>query len=167
MNGMVSSASVEQACSEVSAYSDQRMAAEFERFFEEQPAVCTFVIEATRSSAPRVQELSLFLSYMVFKAARIGRPGMELPVTEDSIDASCRECERWIERIHEASLDSIENVRLAARDDEPHLVQYVIAELDEPPENDVRLNDDERGAVFFVLKTVIGSLSRKSYENKE
>jgi hypothetical protein len=53
---------------------------------------------------------------------------------------------------------------VAVRDDEPYLVQYVISELNEPLEDDGHLDEDERSAVFFVLKTVIGSLSRKSYE---
>jgi hypothetical protein len=105
---------------------------------------------------------------MVLKAASMGRPGAELAITEDTIDASCRESERWIEQIHQASTpDALEDLRMNAHDDEPHLVQYVISELNEPLEEDGSFNDDERGAVFFVLKTVIGSLSRKPYENKE
>jgi hypothetical protein len=44
------------------------------------------------------------------------------------------------------------------KDTEPHLLQYVISELNEPLENGVELNDEEKGEIFFVLKTVIASL---------
>src|SRR5207249_9043014 len=67
--GMVSSESVAKACSEVGEYSDQQMVGEFDRFFRAQPAVCDFVVESTHESGQKVQELSLFLSYMILKAA--------------------------------------------------------------------------------------------------
>jgi hypothetical protein len=168
MIDMVTIESVEQACSEVSEYSDERMATEFERFFEEEPAVCEFVIEATSSSGTKVREFSLFLTYMVFKAARINNPAGNQPVTAEAIDDSCRECEHWMEQIQQTSEAELsENTSSAPRDDEPHLVRYVISELNEPLDEDGELEDDERGEVFFVLKTVIGTLSRKTHEIKD
>ena len=44
------------------------------------------------------------------------------------------------------------------RDTEPHLLQYIIAELNQPMEDGEGLNDEDKGEVFFVLKTVITSL---------
>ncbi|HEX4997053.1 MAG TPA: hypothetical protein VFY29_02440 [Terriglobia bacterium] len=163
MKRMVSSASVEQACAEVSDFTDERMMTEFERFFQEQPAICDFVVEATSSSRPKVREFSLFLSFMVFKAANIDGFPASNPVSEDAIDASCRECERWVEQIHAASESGAGVPGAVPREDEPHLVEYVISELNEPLE-DGHLEDDERGEVFFVLKTVIGSLAGRKHE---
>jgi len=37
-------------------------------------------------------------------------------------------------------------------------LQYVISELNEPMEDGAELDDEEKGEVFFVLKTVISSL---------
>jgi hypothetical protein len=51
-------------------------------------------------------------------------------------------------------------VRSLQRDTEPHLLQYVISELNEPMEDGAELNDEEKGEVFFVLKTVISSFCR-------
>jgi hypothetical protein len=42
------------------------------------------------------------------------------------------------------------------------LVQYVISELNQPLEDGKVLEDEEKGEVFFVLKTVISSLTRSS-----
>ena len=49
---MITNNVLEQACSEVSEYSDDRMMAEFDKFFKEQPAICDFVVEATSESEP-------------------------------------------------------------------------------------------------------------------
>ena len=46
------------------------------------------------------------------------------------------------------------------QDTEPFLLQYVISELNEPMEDGVELNDEEKGEVFFVLKTIIASVGQ-------
>src|SRR5436189_162623 len=98
---MISSESVAKACSEVGEYSDEQMVREFDRFFRAQPAICDFVVESTHDSGQKVQELSLFLSYMM-------------------------------------------------------------SELNEPTDDGSELNEEEKGEVFFVVKTVIESLKTQS-----
>ena len=61
---MIGEEMVEKACSEVGDYSDEQMVNEFDRFFREQPAICDFIVELTHESGQKIQELSLFLSYM-------------------------------------------------------------------------------------------------------
>src|SRR5687768_161995 len=99
---MITNDFLEQACSEVSEYSDDRMMAEFDRFFKEQPAICDFVVEATSESESRIQELSLFLSYMIFKAVQFSRPDDNTVVTPEMIDMAYRESEHWIDQISRA-----------------------------------------------------------------
>ena len=45
------------------------------------------------------------------------------------------------------------------RDTEPHLLQYIVSELNEPMEDGAELTDEEKGEVFFLLKTIISSLN--------
>ena len=47
------------------------------------------------------------------------------------------------------------------KETEPHLLRYVISELNEPLEDGKELDDEEKGEVFLVLKTVISSLTRE------
>jgi hypothetical protein len=158
---MVNGESVERACSVVSHFTDEQMADEFDRFFRAQPAVCEFVVEATHESGQKIQELSLFLSYMVFKAVEVSVPSGAGRITPHNIEEAYRETELWMTRILEfedADLDAAV-VHTLAGDREPFLVQYVIAELNEPLEDGTQLNEDEKGEVFFVLKTVIASFS--------
>ena len=152
---MISSELVDQTCLEVDSYNEDRMMVEFDSFFKEQPSICDFITELTSESSLRIQELSLFLSYMVFKTVKMGQSNTLGTITSESIEAAYRESEGWIDRINQ------EGDRAQIPDDpEPYLIQYVISELNQPLEDGKLLEDDEKGEVFFVLKTVISSLTR-------
>ena len=157
---MITGESVEKACSEVGEYSDEKMVGEFDRFFREQPAICEFVVELTHESGQKIQELSLFLAYMVFKAIEMNEPGAVTLVTAEAIEAAYRDSESWIERISRAEGVELPSTIAASlqKDTEPYLLQYVISELNAPLEDGSALDDEEKGEVFFVLKTVISSL---------
>jgi hypothetical protein len=124
---MITSDVVDQACSEVNGYTDDRMMKEFDSFFKEQPSICDFITELTSESSMPIQELSLFLSYMVFKTMKLRNPETLPPIPAESIEAAYRQSETWIDRINQ---------------DDGKL-----------------LEDEEKGEVFFVLKTVISSLT--------
>jgi len=151
---MISSELVDQACLEVNGYPEERMMAEFDAFFREQPSICDFVTEVTSESSLKLQELSLFLSYMIFKTVKVGQPGVFPAVSPENIESAYRESEEWIDRINQGGED------LQIPDPEPFLTQYVISELNQPLEDGTLLDDEEKGEVFFVLKTVISSLTR-------
>ena len=163
---MITSEIVEQACSEVSAFTDDQMMREFDRFFQKQPGICEFVTELTSDSATEIQELSLFLSYMVFKAAETAEPeGMDklLEVSAEHIESAFRESESWIDRLEQVSQGEATADKLVPEDIEPFLVQYIISELNQPLEDGTLLVDEQKGEVFFVLKTVISSFAREPH----
>ena len=159
---MITNELVEKACSQVGEYSDEMMAEEFERFFRYQPSVCDFVVELTHESGQQIQELSLFLSYMVFKAVEVGG-GNAVLVTRDALETAYRASESWIDRMSEAEGQELQSALAASfnKDTEPYLLQYVISELNQPLEDGSELDDNGKGEVFFLLKTVISSLSNK------
>src|SRR5437899_1205167 len=161
---MISGGSVEKACSEVGEFSDEKMVEEFDRFFRAQPAICDFVVELTHESGQKVQELSLFLAYMVFRAIETETPDSVTKVTPETIEAGYRETESWMERISESEGTELQSAIAASlqRDAEPYLLQYVISELNEPMEGGGELDEEEKGEVFFVVKTVISSLQNQS-----
>ena len=161
---MISGGSVEKACSEVGEFSDEKMVEEFDRFFRAQPAICDFVVELTHESGQKVQELSLFLAYMVFRAIETETPDSVTKVTPETIEAGYRETESWMERISGSEGTELQSAIAASlqRDAEPYLLQYVISELNEPMEDGTALDDEEKGEVFFVVKTVIASLQNQS-----
>ena len=161
---MISSESVEKACSEVGEYSDEEMVGEFDRFFRAQPAICEFVVESTHDSGQKVQELSLFLSYIIFKAVETDTAGSVAKVSPETVEAGYRETESWMERLSQAAANELHSSIAASlqRDTEPYLLQYVISELNEPMDDGTALNEEEKGEVFFVAKTVNESLKSQS-----
>jgi hypothetical protein len=161
---MVTSESVQKACSQVGAYDEEMMVSEFDRFFKAQPAICDFVVELTNESSQQIQEMTLFLSYMIFKAVEAGNPDDVGSITAGVIENAYRESETWIDKISQAGNAELPSVVTSSleHDTEPFLLQYVIAELNESLDDGTRLDDEEKGEVFFVLKTVISSLSTQN-----
>ena len=161
---MIGVDSVEKACSEVGDYSDEKMVDEFERFFRAQPAICDFVVELTHESGLKVQELSLFLAYMVFKTIETNTVNPVAKVTPEVIEAGYHNTESWMETLSAAEGTELQ-ASIAAdlqTEAEPHLLQYVMSELNEPMEDGSQLDDEEKGEVFFVIKTVIESFKNQS-----
>ena len=160
---MITDESVQKACSEVDEYSDEKMVGEFDRFFQQQPAICDFVVELTQESGPKIQELSLFLSYMVFRAIEMDESDVS-SVTAEAIEASYHQSESWMEHISQAQSSELPSAIAESfqQETEPHLLRYVISELNQPLEDGKALDDEEKGEVFFVLKTVISSLRKES-----
>jgi hypothetical protein len=163
---MITSEIVERACSEVGEFTDDQMMHEFDRFFQKQPGICEFVTELTSDSATEIQELSLFLSYMVFKAVEAAEPNGSdklMEVSPERIESAYRESESWIDRLEQVSQDAAPGAKPVPEDVEPFLVQYVISELNQPLEDGTLLVDEQKGEVFFVLKTVISSFAREPH----
>jgi hypothetical protein len=160
---MITSESVEQACSEVGQLTDEQMASEFDRFFKAQPAVCEFIVELTHESGQKIQELSLFLSYMVFKTVEVSKTTAGDTVPPENIEAAYRQTEAWVTHVSQAKENDLQKAiaQSLQQDTEPYLLQYVISELNEPMEEGADLNDEEKGEVFFVLKTVISSMTNQ------
>ena len=161
---MITGESVNQACTAVGEFTDDEMAREFERFFREQRSICDFVIELTQESDQKIQELALFLSYMIFKAMEAGNSGTMSCVTPDALEAAYRESEFWIERISQSEGGELKTAVADSlqTDTEPHLLKYVISEINGPLEDGTELDDEEKGEVFFVLKTVISSFGSRA-----
>ena len=160
---MINSASVEKACSEVGQLTDEQMASEFDRFFKAQPAVCEFIVELTHESGQKIQELALFLSYMVFKTVEGSKTPAMGTVQSEDIEAAYLQTESWVTHVSQAQGNDLQKTiaQSLQQDTEPYLLQYVISELNEPMEDGADLNDEEKGEVFFVLKTVISSMTNE------
>jgi len=165
---MITNEVVESTCSEVGAYSEEQMASEFERFFKMQPQICEFIVELTKDRDQVMQELALFLSYVVVKTAENATAGEFPPVTQTAIDEAFRESENWIDNLSRVENANIEDSLLSSleAESEPHLLQYVISEINEALDDGTELTDEQKGEVFFVLKTVISTVSRRPFDAK-
>jgi hypothetical protein len=83
-----------------------------------------------------------------------------LEVSADRIESAFRESESWIDRLEQITQAEPQSNKVVPEDIEPILVQYIISELNQPLEDGTLLVDEQKGEVFFVLKTVISSFAR-------
>src|SRR5262245_40098468 len=127
---MIDEELVEQACSEVSEYTDEQMVDEFDRFFRSQPAICEFIVGLTHESGKKIQELSLFLSYMVFKTMEMAHAGSTITIKPEDIENAYRDTEAWMERVSQTENLQMESAIATGlqKETEPYLLQYVISE---------------------------------------
>jgi hypothetical protein len=161
---MIAQDSVEKACSEVSEYTDQEMVREFDRFFRAQPSISEFIFQLTQESGQTVQELSLFLSYMVFKAIEVDPgSGSVSIVNVDDLNDAYKETQSWIDEVSRIESSKLETAVASSiqLDSEPYLMRYVISELNEPLAAGAELTEEDKGEVLFVLKTIISSFRAK------
>ena len=101
---------------------------------------------------------------MILKAAETDTSRSVTQLSPATIEAGYRETELWMERLSQADAAEL-HASIASslqKDSEPHLLQYVISELNEPMDDGSELNEEEKGEVFFVVKTVIESLKTQS-----
>jgi hypothetical protein len=63
---------VEKVCSEMNRYSESRMSEEAARFLRQQPYLIQFLQEFTADFPSEVQQLSLYLAYLIWKICSRG-----------------------------------------------------------------------------------------------
>ena len=160
---MISRENIEATCLEVGNLTADEMAHEFERFFKAQPSIAEFVMQLTGDSGQKIQESSLFLSFMVVKIMQKASVA-EVPVVQPAeLDAAFHNSEGWIERMNDAEGGHNASSLVAeiiAAEDEPNLMGYVVGEINQAQQDGSDLEEEEKGEIFFVLRTVISSLSQ-------
>ena len=157
---MISRETIEKVSSDVADYSDETLEQEFEELFGTHTEVCQFVMDLTSESRQQVQELVLFLTYMTYKTV-VEEGGNLAPITPETITAAYRESEVWMEHIGRIKESEIESVSFTDVGEEPHLLGFVVSEINEAVEDRIQPSEEEKGTMFLVMKTVITAMTRR------
>ena len=155
---MVQKQTIEQVRREVANCADEDLVREFDAFFQKQPEICDFVMDCTYPNDRVVGELSLYLSYVTFKTLAVDT-GLNDPVPATAIVQACIESQEWIQRIDEMDAAQFASAPSSETGDEPYLLGFVITEVQDAIDDGLDLDDEDKGKVFFVLKTVISSMT--------
>ena len=158
---MIQRETIDKIRTNVAACSDEALEEEFDGFFRTQSEICDFVVDLTSTSSQRVRELTLYLSYVVYKALAEDGGGYGGAITSERIAAACRESEEWIQHLAEMEETEIHSAPLSTVGEEPYLIGFVITEVHDAIEDGLDLKEEEKGTVFFVLKTVIRALTAR------
>ena len=158
---MIQKQTIDKICTHVAACSNEVLEREFNVFFQDQSEICEFVMDLTSASSQSVRELTLYLSYVTYKVLAEGG-GSGKKITSERITEACRESEEWIQNLAELEETEIPSTSLSTMGDEPYLIGFVINEVHDAIEDGLDLREEEKGTVFFVLKTVIRTLTQDS-----
>ncbi len=156
---MVSKPTIEKIQTDVADYPDEALELEFDRFFRDQPEICDFVMDLTSTTGQRVREISLYLGYVVYKSLEATYGNALVEATPETIAAASVESQLWMERMHGSGPSDDPTLELQIEADEPVLLGFVVSEVEDAIADGLEMKEEEVGAVFFAMKTVIASLS--------
>jgi hypothetical protein len=80
-------------------------------------------------------------------------------VPAPAIADACRESQEWMQRMSRIDAGQFDDASAADMGNEPYLLGFVVAEVEDAVEDGLDLGDPEKATVFFVLKTVIASMT--------
>ena len=155
---MVQKQTIERIRAHFADCSDESLEREFDQFFARQSEVCDFVMDLTSSSSQKVRELSLYLSFVTYKVLSEDT-GLTEPVGAEVIVNASRESQEWIQRVSEMDARAFSSATASEVGNEPYLLGFVISEVEDALEDGLDLDEEEKGTIFFVLKTVIASMT--------
>jgi hypothetical protein len=156
---VIEKASIEKIRAAVAASSDESLEEAFDRFFSDQAELCSFLMDVTSASRQRVRELTLYLSYVVYRTVTDASGHAPGPVTPERITAASLASQEWIQKISELDDSGFQAATATRIGVEPYLLGYVVTEVQDAIDDGLELRDEEKGTVFFVMKTVIALMS--------
>ena len=159
---MVTQDTIQQVRIALAKSSAKGLESEFANFFKDQPALTDFVMELTSTSRQSVSQLSLFMSYVVYKSVLLEAGGSLEEITGDRIAHASHKSEDWVHEMSQSQAWTLPASALSEVSEELPLISYVISEIHEADIDGLNLEEEEKGAVFFVLTSVIASLTKQS-----
>jgi hypothetical protein len=167
---MVQRETIERICANVADLPEATLEGEFERFFEAQETICDFLMDSLNDASQRARELGLYLSYVAFKGMSLDS-GLSTPVDAGTILRAGDASRAWLDHMAAyAWAPEPERTEAAApgsaAGDEPYLLGFVAAEIEDAGDGPIPFDDDEKGALMFTLKTVIASMTETSREKE-
>jgi hypothetical protein len=157
---VISRETIEKISSDIGGHSDDTLEQEFEELFENHSELCQFVMDLTSESRQQVQEIVLFLTYMTYRAI-VEEGGIIEPATPETITAAYRESETWMDHMSRIQESNIESLSFTDVGEQPHLLGFVVSEINEATEDRMQASDEEKGTMFLVMKTVITVMTER------
>ncbi len=125
-----------------------------------QPALLAYVLAATSESRRAVQELAVYLYYVVLQMFESAGARRVKQVSPAALERHASRNEKVLVDLESAHPRMMERVGQVEVSRQPHVMRYVCEALFEEAEADfdIKLTDDESGLVFLVLKTAVDVL---------
>jgi hypothetical protein len=137
-----------------------------EKVTKRQPALLAYVMASTKDSRPQVQELAIYLFFVVLRMFE-RLPGHQVKrVDIGKVERCAGENEARLERYSVAHERFLEREAQSQAHTQPHVLRYICEAVLEEEDPSLKLTEEESGLVFLVLKTVLDLLDRACREKR-
>jgi hypothetical protein len=153
---------VDETWQAFAGFSSARARKESIKVNKNQPNLLAFMMEFTRDLDQEVQELAIYMFYVVCRMFQKSSKKSLKRISPEEIINCYEKTERFIESLegaHERFLERIAETQLSGQ---PYVMKYVVEALMEAPEEEdpVALSEEDTGYLFLLLKTVVDLLDK-------
>jgi hypothetical protein len=151
---------VNETWHEAAGFSDERAQKEIAKISKSQPNLLAFMIEFTRELDQEVQELGLYLFFVIYRMFNKDFKKRIKKVSPENIIKCYAENEKSIRKLEGAHEKFFERMADRHFSQQPYVMKYLVEALMEAPEEEdpVNLTEDDIGYLFLLLKTLIDLL---------
>lgn len=141
-------------------YDQVQAQGEARAFIRNQPHVAAFLRELTEEFDQEVQKAALGLVFLLFKVVEAHRGTPPGPISRERIQGAYDAATTWMERWDGATERLfIRGLGTSGEFPVPHLVQYVLQTFYAGDSGAHEYDQEVRGSLFLILKTVADALS--------
>ena len=157
---------VEETWQEVATFSPARAEKEMNRTAGRQREILGFIAAYSEDLSQEAAELAFYMFFTIYRMFHKSSRRKIPRITGDAIEESLDQNESLLERLDGAHEKFVERVAQVESSRQPWVMKYLVETLMEADEGEdpVYLTEEESGALFLVLKTVIDVLDH-SVEN--
>ncbi len=158
----ISESMVEETWQEVAAFSPRRAEREMNRTAKKQRHLISFIAAFTEDLSREAAELAFYMFFTIYRMFQKSSSGDIRRIRGDQVERSLDQNENLLGRLGGAHEKFVERVAQVEASRQPFVMKYLVETLVEAPEGEdpVFLTEEETGALFLVLKTVIDVLDQ-------
>ncbi len=156
----VSEALVEETWQEVARFTPQRAEKEMNRTAGKQRHLLGFVAAYTEDLSREASELAFYMFFTICRMFEKSSPRTIRSIGGGEIEHSLDQNEKLLGRLEGAHERFVERVAEVESSRQPWVMKYLVETLIEADEGEdpVYLTEEETGALFLVLKTVVDAI---------
>ena len=158
---MIPETLVEATWEEVSSLTDTSASREMDRVAQSQPALLAYVFADTEALSHEVHELAIYMFFVILRMYEKHFGPRLTRLEPQDIEKARKRLEETMDRLIEVDRQDPSRESIIAGEKQPHVMRYVAECLFEPGEDEIELSEEERGALFLTLKTVIDAMNDK------
>jgi len=163
----ISEAMVEETWQELAEFTPGQADREMNRTAKKQRELIGFIAAYTEDLSREAAELAFYMFFTIYRMFQKSSGGGVQGIRGDQIEHWLDQNEGMLERLEGAHEKFVERVAKVEASRQPFVMRYLVETLIEAPdgEDPIPLTEEETGALFLVLKTVVDVLDHSGSDD--